>query len=203
MAAQFKHPFFSLSFLFFSVVFCVFLCGISQAADPAPMMEISLFTGIPGVARIGESFTEVNQRKVHPHERLDFKDDPEIVKLKITDALVFPTLGTKIYFRRTGAVLIVSQEPFKGSIKNKKIRLFSFSVPAVSDWGELLLRELGQPQARASGGRFGSEGLFYSWGDLSYNRMGPNQLALYRDLEVGKYRLNNFGREVQMFPGQK
>ena len=73
----------------------------------------------------------------------------------------------------------------------------------MDDWEKLITRQLGPPVLRVSGGRLNSQSLFYPWGDISFNNMGPNQLALYRDAEVGKYRQNDFGRELQLFPESK
>lgn len=161
---------------------------------------MSLYTGIPGVASLGDTYNSVTENSKYPYERVDVDPTSELGKLGFNEFVHFKTLGTRVYFKRDGVGFITAQEPFKGTIKGKKINLFSFSVPPVANWESHLIKELGQPDARASGGRFGSEGLFYNWGDISYNRMGPNELALYRNPELSKYRLTNFGRELTLFP---
>jgi len=186
------------------LVGCIALLSIFPACleedKPDVFLELSLYTGIPGVARIGETYQQVTQNASFPWETYQIPPEPAYTKLGFTEAIVFKSVGTRVYFRRGGAALITAQEPFRGQIKSKNIRLFAFSVPVVADWEDLLLKELGQPDARASGGRFSSEGLYYSWGDISYNRMGPNEIALYRDTELAKFRMKNFGRELQLMP---
>ena len=66
-------------------------------------------------------------------------------------------------------------------------------------WEEYLVRELGDPVLRASGGTFGSEALFYAWGDISYNHSGPNEIAIYKDPDIITYRQSNFGRDMRLF----
>lgn len=179
--------------------FTLFLTQPSFADDP-PMLELSLFTGIPGVASLGQTQKQVEASAKVPFERNEIAASSPLGKLHFSEVFVFKSIGTKVYFKRDGVGMITSQEPFKGSIKGKKIKLFAFSVPPVNDWETLLVKELGTPESRASGGRFGSEALYYNWGDVSYNRMGPNEIALYRNPELSKYRLTNFGREVELFP---
>jgi hypothetical protein len=174
-----------------------------DSEEPAQQLELSLYTGIPGVARLGESYQQITQSAAHPFEKIDMSDEAELSKVGFVDGIHFKKIGTRVFFKRAGAGMIVVQEPFKGTVKSKGLSLFSFSVPPVSDWESLLIKELGQPEARAAGGRFASEGLFYNWGDISYNRMGPNEIALYRDPELTKFRMNNFGREIKLFPDAK
>lgn len=167
---------------------------------PVPLLELSLYTGIPGLASLGQTQKQVEKIAKIPFERVSIEPDTPLGKLRFTEVFLFKSIGTKVYFKRDGAGLITAQEPFKGTIKGKKVKLFAFSVPPVSDWETLLIKELGPPESRSSGGRFGSEALYYNWGDMSYNRMGPNEIALYRNPELSKYRLTNFGREVELFP---
>ncbi len=186
--------------IFFSaiVLALAFFTQISFADDG--LMEVSIFTGVPGLARIGQSARDVEQNASHPFQRQPVDKTTELGKMGFSEVFIFKDIGSKVYFRRDGVGLITMQEPFKGRIKGKNIKLFSFAVPPVANWETLLIKELGEPEGRSSGGRLGSEGLFYSWGDLSYNRMGPNELALYRNADLAKYRLKNFGREIELFP---
>ena len=166
-------------------------------------MDVRPYSGIPAIARLGETLSQVTSRTTFPYVKVPLSEDPSLEKLNFTEGLHFTTLGIHVYFRRMGVTLIVAQEPFRGVIANKKIKLFSFAVPPVENWETHLFKELGLPDTRASGGRFGSEILFYEWGDISYNRMGPNQIAIYRDPEIKTYRQTNFGRELSLFPQKK
>jgi hypothetical protein len=191
------------SFFFaLSIASLLFFPACLEKEKPQIFLELSLYTGIPGVARLGETYQKTTQNAAYAWESIGVPQEPAYEKLGFTDVVYFKAVGTRVYFRRGGVAMIVAQEPFKGIIKSKNIHLFAFSVPPVSDWEAHLLKELGMPEARASGGRFSSEGLFYSWGDISYNRMGPNEIALYRDSELSKFRTNNFGRELKFFPDQ-
>jgi hypothetical protein len=197
-----KKP--SLWPVFGALVFLCFSACLEEKRDPQEekLIELSLFTGIPGIGRIGDSQKQIREGARYPFEEMSLEADSELGKLGVGLAFVFKEIGTKIYFKRDSVILITAQEPFKGFVKGKKIKLFAFSTPPVKDWEDLLLKELGVPESRASGGRFGSESLFYGWGDISFNRMGPNELALYRNAEISKYRLKNFGRELQLFPSK-
>ena len=174
----------------------------SRNPNSGTLIELSLYTGAPGIARLGESLSSVTSNTKYAYERHSIASDSPLGKLGFIEFIQMREVGSKVYFRRDGVGMILAQEPFRGIIKGKKVHLFSFSVPPVSNWESHLIKELGPPDARASGGRFGSEGLFYNWGDISYNRMGTNEVALYRNPELTKYRLTNFGRELQLFPSK-
>jgi len=191
----------SLLIPLWGIIFSFSAC-LEEKSTPDKLIELSLFTGVPGVARLGDSVKQTSDNADFAFTESSVEPDSDLGKLGFTSLFHFKDIGTRVYFRRDGVALITAQEPFKGVIKGKKVRLFSFSVPVISDWDALLVRELGPPDTRSSGGRFGSEALYYSWGDISFNRMGPNEIALYRTPEIGKYRLKNFGRELQLFPSK-
>jgi len=92
-------------------------------------------------------------------------------------------------------VLLEFQEPFRGKILGKTLPLFTLQ-PNDKKWDEQVFRALGEPIARTSGGRLGSEGFFYSWGDISFNKTGINELALYRDPSIARFRIKFFGRQL-------
>ena len=173
---------------------------LAQTLNPPPDYEVSLFTGIPKLAKLGDSYQILTQTIPHPYEALPLPEAPEFQVLKISQAVLYPALGLRIYFRREGAVLITIQEPFKGKIRSKKIDLFPFARSPAGTWEAYLIKQLGIPDFTVSGGRLNSKGLFYSWGDISFNAMGPNQLALYREPSIAKYREKNFGREITLSP---
>ncbi len=174
---------------------------LSSARAPADLQEhdLSLYTGIRSVASLGDSEAQMLQRSHSPSTKTTGTGDPGLDKLRLSHAYHFKELGTSVYFRGGHVVMIVAQEPFRGAIQGKNLKLFSFTLPSGKTWAELLTRELGEPSARASGGKFGAEALFYSWGDISFNRMGPNQIALYRDSDLSHHRLKNFGRDIKFF----
>lgn len=173
---------------------------MAQTPNPLPTYEVSLFTGIPKLAKLGDSYQVLTQTIPHSYESLPLPEAPEFQALKISQAVLYPALGLRIYFRREGAVLITLQEPFKGKIRSKKIDLFPFVRSPAGTWEEYLIKQLGIPDFTVSGGRLNSKGLFYSWGDISFNAMGPNQLALYREPSIAKYREKSFGREITLSP---
>lgn len=165
-------------------------------------MSLLLYSGIRNVITLGDTENQVTKRlKLTPtrEETQTSATDETLKNLDITHSLYFTEIGTKVYFRAERVVLLEIQEPFRGQIQGKSLKLFAFKPPEGTSWDELLVRQLGPPNARASGGSFGSEGLFYSWGDISFNRMGPNQIALYHDPAIGKYRLTHFGRSLRLF----
>jgi hypothetical protein len=178
-----------LGFLFF------FSC---TPTEKIPTLQVNLFSGIHGVVKLGESESRISKRE---HWSLSKSPpDPSLQKLGFRQVYEWEEIGVRAYIRHGRVALIEVQEPFRGGIQGKKVQLFSFAAPEGKGWDEILTSELGAPSVRASGGRFGSESLFYSWGDLSFNRMGPNQIALYRDSDLSNYRQNNFGRELKLFP---
>ena len=166
---------------------------------PRPEHDVSLYSGLRDIVTLGDSETQVLQRARGAPERMQISNDPGLLKLRFSHLFNFRENGTRVYFRHGRVALIAAQEPFRGKVQGKRLTLFKFGPPPENTWEEVLTRELGEPLARASGGRFGSEAFFYPWGDISYNRMGPNEIALYRDPDVSRYRLKNFGREVKFF----
>jgi len=192
MKAQFYRKFLTLGALawFFS---------ISLFAETASF-EVSLFTGISGLLKLGDSYNKVTTAISSPFEKLTLAETKEVTQLKLSDVIFFKQWGLKVYFRKNGAVLITLQEPFKGNVRTKNIALFPFGPCPTGDWELFLTKELGIPDFKLTGGRFNSASLFYSWGDMSFNNNGPNELALYRDPLVRKFREKNFGRELHLVP---
>ncbi len=181
-----------------ALVWCS-LTAFGAPSESPKAFEVSLFTGISSLVKLGDTYPGVTKRIPYPFEKLPENED--LKALRLTQAIYYRDLGLRVYFRRTGAVLITLQEPFKGTLRTKKIPLFPFGPAPQGTWEEVLVKELGPPDFVVSGGRLNSKALFYSWGDISFNAMGPNQLALYRDPSVIKFREKNFGREVQVMPG--
>ena len=180
----------------------LFAFGLPPSGE-TPSFEVSLYTGISSLVKLGDTFQGVTKRISQPFERVSVNQDEDLKSLRFSQAIHYKDLGLKIYFRRTGVALITLQEPFQGTIRTKKIPLFPFGPAPQGTWEEVLVKELGPPDFVVSGGKLNSKALFYSWGDISFNAMGPNQLALYRDSSIIKYREKNFGREVQVVPETK
>lgn len=179
-------------------IFMAFVACIRRTPSNIPPMEVSLYTGIDSVARMDESESSVSARTQFSPEKFEVADS-ELLALKFTSGVHFKDVGVKAYFRNGRVALIEVQEPFAGIVQGKKYQLFPFLSSNGKTWQETITREFGIASNHSDGGRFGSESLFYGWGDISYNGMGPNQLALYRDPEIAKYRMKNFGRVIKFW----
>lgn len=186
----------------FSVVFYLFFVACTTTQKEPPEMDINLYSGIRNFVRLGIPEDVLKKNTSFPAERVEIQSRSPAASLEqveVTHYLDFRTVGTKVYFRQDRAVLIEIQDPFKGKIQGKNLDLFQMSKPEKGSWEASLERIFGGPVARASGGSFGEECLFYPWGDISYNRNGPSQLALYRDQSISRYRQKSFGRELRLF----
>lgn len=150
--------------------------------------EVSLYTGIVGVGQLGATYKSITENTKLPYTPVDVTEDEELLSAGVVYGISFDTIGAKVYFKRTGSCLITLQPPFKGTIKTKKIQLFNSTKPAELNWEEFLIRELGQPDSQGTGGLFGGDILYYSWGDIEVSRIGLRQLMLYRDKSIAQYR---------------
>lgn len=187
--------------IYFSTLVFIICISCTRSCNHFPdsmaPLEVNLYNGIEKVARLGDNEAQVKQRAV---ESFDKEAAPDYLKkLGFDNVAVFPNLGVKVYFQLGRAALIEMQPPFKGHIQGKSLTIFNLTPPAGKNWETDLIKEFGTPYMRASGGRFSSEALFYPWGDVSYNRSGPNEIAIYRLPEIGRWRATDFGREVQLF----
>lgn len=174
--------------------------GCTRKVEVPPTLDVNLYSGVQAMAKIGDSEGQVLDRAK--------RWKPEVIELprQVNDERVswsklyqFKELGMRVYFRHGRVALIELQEPFRGSIQGKKLQVFSFAAPTGASWEVTIIKEFGNPQVRASGGRFGAEAFFYAWGDISFNRMGPNELAIYRDRDISTLRQKSFGRDVKFF----
>ncbi len=163
-------------------------------------LELSLHTGIRQLVNIGDTEEKVMERsRQWKPERVDLSQDPGVERVKFSHMLFFKEIGTRAYFRNGRVALIEVQDPFVGVIQGKKLEVFKLAKSAPAPWDQVLIGELGEPTMRAGGGNFGSEALYYGWGDVSFNANGPNEIAIYRDPEIVKYRQTNFGRKINIF----
>jgi hypothetical protein len=161
-------------------------------ADSSPStqepFEVSLYTGIPGIGQLGETYKSITKNAKLPFTPIDITEDSELLKAGVVYGIAFQTVGAKVYFKRTGSCLIIVHPPFRGSIKSKKIQLFDMIKPAGLNWEDLLIKELGQPESEGTPGLFGGDIYYYSWGDIEVSRIGLRQLMLYRDRSISEYR---------------
>ena len=185
---------FLVSFLGFAFFSCV-----RRPLASLPSMEVNLFAGIEKLAKLGDNEEMVIKRTAWTKVKTIEVSIPDQREFGFSKILHIPDAGARVYLRYGYTSLILLQEPFHGNILGKKFKVFTFSIPGGNTWEEALVKELGAPTSKGDGGRFGSESLMYSWGDIAFNRMGPNELALYRDQTMAKFRQKNFGRVVQFF----
>ncbi len=174
---------------------------IKKTEEP-PELAINLFAGIRNFVSLGDTEPDVKRLTQYPFGQENTAAEgpnASLAEIKVTHLFYYKGIGTKVYFREGRVVLLEIQEPFKGVVMGKTIKLFQFEARPDKSWGEVLEREFGPSTARGSGGRFGAEALYYPWGDISYNRMGPNEMALYTDPAIAQYRQRNFGREIRLF----
>jgi len=164
-------------------------------------LEVNLYSGVPEFAKLGDSEGQLLERsKILKPEITEIPRQPNSEdRLSFTKILSYKPVGVRVYMRHNRVALIELQEPFRGNISGKKLQVFSFAPPSGDSWEAALIKEFGNPAVRASGGRFGSEAFFYSWGDVSFNRMGPNEIAIYRDSDISNVRQKSFGRDVKFF----
>lgn len=162
-------------------------------------LQVSLYSGVEEVVRLGDLESDIQARSKEVSERVDLSSNADAQEAQFSHLLHFKAIGIRAYFRHSRVALIEIQEPFRGEVRGKRLKIFPFAAQQGRSWDEVIMRELGEPTMRVSGGRLSSEALFYSWGDISFNGMGPNEIALYRQAEVGTFRQKNFGRVIKLF----
>ena len=183
--------------LFVFLLLSSFSCIRRKVAPPE--LELVVNSGIRDVMRLGDSQGLVEQNAKWPVTKPLVKDDPTAEQLGCNLILEMDEIGARAYFRRGRVVLIRIQTPFQGTIRGGRLKVFTMSAAPPKGWEEYLVRELGEPYMRASGGTFGSEALFFTWGDISYNHSGPNEIAIYREPDITTFRQRNFGRDMRLF----
>lgn len=185
-----------------SLLFLVLITlpGCFGEEGPERPFEINLYTGIPGVVRLGETYQQVTDKAKYKWEKLEIDENLK-KKSGITEGVTFPSLGISIFFKRKSTAIIIMNAPFKGNVMNKKISVFHKNADT-NEWDKHVLKEFGTPEAKASGGRLNSELSIYSWGDITLTRVGPIEMTMYRDSEVKNYRMNNFSSGQALFPSK-
>jgi hypothetical protein len=162
-------------------------------------LELSLYSGIRQLVNINDAEERVLERTTLKPERVDLSADPGVGRVKFSHLLFFKELGTRAYFRNGRVALIEIQDPFLGTVQGKKLKVFKLEKADPATWERILIAELGAPDSRSGGGTFGSEAFFYGWGDVSFNANGPNEIGIYRDPEIAKFREVSFGRKLSFF----
>jgi hypothetical protein len=175
------------------------LCACTPEAPKSSGLELSLYSGIRQLVNINDTEDRVLERSAWKPEKTDLSQDPGVGRVKFSHVLFFKEIGTRAYFRNGRVALIELQDPFLGNIQGKKLTVFKLEKAAPASWDQVLIAEFGQPNARNGGGSFGSEAFFYGWGDVSFNANGPNEIAIYRDQEIVKFREHSFGRKISIF----
>jgi len=188
-----------LAIVFGAFASLLFASCTRKQAKEIPRFKINLYSGVEGLAKLGYSEMTVLKSPQWEYKEILLTSIKEAEKFGFNRIVEFPDIGMRVYFRRRRAALIEVQEPFKGDIVGKKLALFTFSLPPANSWRDELIKHFGHPQSEASGGRLGSRAIFYPWGDVTFNRMGPNELALHRNPKVAEFRRRNFGRLVKLF----
>ncbi len=184
---------------FFHFAACFLVLGCTAKLAPTETLELSLYSGIRQIVNINDTEEKVLERTSFKPERVDLSADPGVGRVKFSHLLFFKELGTRAYFRNGRVALIELQDPFLGTVQGKKLKVFKLEKADPATWEQVLTAELGVPNSRSGGGTFGSEAFFYGWGDVSFNATGPNEIGIYRDPEIAKFREVSFGRKLSFF----
>src|SRR4051812_39099986 len=90
--------------------FLFFLGCLNEDRTPSVnLIELSLFTGIPGVARLGDSPKMVNENALYTFTESKIEPESDMGKLGILSVFTFKEIGARVYFKRDGAVMITAQ----------------------------------------------------------------------------------------------
>ena len=165
-------------------------------------MFVVLNSGIQDVAVIGDSQEQVMKHIAERPDRAPASVFAGEGAARFNEIWSYPDMGLRLYFLNKRVEMIELQQPFLGKVRGTLVKVFQFQRPQGVPWDEFVIRAFGTPAAKAAGGQFGSEALFYSWGDISFNSMGPNQVAIYKTPEIQTYRINNFGKTFQLLNSQ-
>lgn len=187
--------------LFFFVLI-VFLAGsacVRRDTSSLPPLQLSLHSGVEQVVRLNDTEEQMLARGAVKGTKSEIKPTTELGQLKFSHSYEFKEAGIRAYFRTGRVALIEIQDPFPGAIVGRRLAVFPFARREDKTWEESLLIEFGTPLEKSSGGRLSSDLLLYSWGDIAFNGLGPNQFAIYRDEDVASYRKRNFGRVIKFW----
>jgi hypothetical protein len=173
---------------------------LENRTHKGPPMELRLYTGIKDIARLGDSETEfTNHIKTLKSEKKAPTNESKLDKIGFTQCYDLPESGILVCLRQGRVALVEVRPPFFGTVMGKNFKVFGFSIPSNKTWDQVLLRQFGDPVVKATGKGLGTEIYFYSWGDVTYNRLGPTEMAIYRDADVGNLRQKNTGKVMRLF----
>jgi hypothetical protein len=184
------------------LVMSVFLGQVActrKTPQLVPALSVVLNYGIPDLVVLGDSEEQVRKHIEAKPDRAPASQFFEPGAFRINDVWSYGDMGLRLYFLNGRVEMIELQQPFLAKVRGTWVRVFQFERAQGTSWDEVIVKGFGTPKARAAGGQFGAEALFYSWGDITYNSMGPNQVALYKTPEIQAYRLNNFGKLLRLF----
>lgn len=186
-------------FFFAVIVISAGPACIRRSTSSIPNLQLSLHSGIEQVVRLNDTEEQMLARGGVKGTRSEIGPSTELGQLKFSYSYEFKEAGIRAYFRTGRVALIEIQDPFPGSIVGRRLAVFPFARREDKTWEESLLIEFGTPLEKSSGGRLSSDLLLYSWGDIAFNGLGPNQFAIYRDEDVASYRKRNFGRVIKFW----
>lgn len=182
------------AFVIFLGVGCV-----RRDTSSIPKLQLSLHSGLEQLVRLNDTEEQMLARGSIRGKRSDIAPSSELGQLKFSHSFEFKEVGIRAYFRTGRVSLIEVQDPFSGAIVGRRLVVFPFARLEDRTWEETLIREFGTPLEKSSGGRLSSDLLLYSWGDIAFNGLGPNQFGVYRDEDVAAYRKRNFGRVIKFW----
>jgi len=177
----------------------VFMAGCWDLKRSEVILQVDLYSGVSEIALIGETQTEFDQHRRLILDRGPASSPGGLESVGVSQVFDYSNVGTRVFMKAGRVAMISMRRPFRGEIENKKMTLFETNRPRDKTWKEVLIEKLGNPIHEITAGIIGTSGLFYAWGDVAYNAMGPNEIALYRDYEIAKYRKDHLGEDVQIF----
>jgi hypothetical protein len=172
--------------------------AFSEGSGP---LMLSRYSGIVGLIQLGDTEQAILSRVKWTNKRADLPKSHGLAKMRFSHMMLFPEGGVRAYFRNDKVALIEVQNPFSGEVQGTRLSVFKLtSTQKAEKWDDVIQNELGrQPRGRIGNGAFNSEAFLYPWGDVSFNASGLNEMAIYRDPEIAKYRQTHFGPKVEMW----
>jgi len=176
------------SFILIILGFTSGLMGPKAAKADWERFEVSLYTGITEIVKLGQTLKTITENSKFKFTPLEISKNEEIKKSGIISGIDFESKGITIFFKATGSTLIVLKPPFQGTIKGKNIHIFDTEKPAGMSWEDFVVKTFGEPEAKRNGGRIVGDVFYYAWGDLQFGPTGFRKLMLYRDKAIRNYR---------------
>jgi hypothetical protein len=164
------------------------LIGPKAAKADWDRFEISLYTGITEIVKLGQTQKAITDNSKYKFTNLEIAKNEEIKKSGIVSGIDFESKGITIFFKATGSTLIVLKPPFHGKIKGKNLQIFDTEKPSEMSWEDFVIKTFGQPEAKRNGGRIVGDVFYYAWGDVQFGPTGLRKLMLYRDKAIRNYR---------------